>query len=299
MPARLSQLATLFETIIFKYYGPRPKDLTHTPVSSEQTDVDEFIQVDLESVGMEGYILAAAARKKSFDRVPLMNYIAYGIKLINTVLASSKPLDEQASNELKQQLNQMIMDLRSVLAESKTVQVTVNYNDDTVMINGCCGCASGIIIQDVLFSNLKNLGRDDGVYITDIVNAHQSPLLIQANLHLTAELLKQSKASQDLVQEHRVENLRLTTELSKQSKASQDLVQKHRVEIETMRNLNGENRRSLRPVQSQTTQLASQAPLVPKRGPFLLFPQIIEDLFAGNRVENPSPNDFSDFNPYM
>lgn len=250
MPARLGKLATLFETIIFTYYGYRPEDVILESDSEQQEGSDEFIEVKRGSVSIDDYILYAAAQKKGSDRAPLMSYLGYGIQLIRTTLENPKPLDENSCQELKNQLIQLLVDLQSVSVGSKSAHIAVNYNGTQVMIKGCCGCTSGNLLQNVLFSTIKSVDDEMKAYIVDIVNAHQSPLLKQ-------------------------ENQRLAQQVSEQCKASHDLKEKHRMELETMKNMKSE-RRSIRPLpdappQNQTT----------KQVKFSFFSREVDEQYAG------------------
>ncbi len=193
MPTRVNQLATSLEKIIYAYIGSRPKALTDDLLPDEQSvNLDEYIHVDMSALELDEYIQASAARTTGCDRKPLMSYIAHGVKLLNTLQENPKPLDEEAAISLKQELTQLMVNMQLLLVMPKTEQITVKYqvvNDQTIEVNliGCCGCYSGTIIQDVLFSAVKLTSRDIGEYINDIVNAHQYPLLIQDNKRLVDE----------------------------------------------------------------------------------------------------------------
>ena len=287
MPARINQLATQFETIIFKYYGARPSVEAYASEIVGQLDetaekLDEYIQIDTAEVNIKDYIQNCAAKKKGCDRAPLMNYLAHGIDIIKICLANPMPLDQNAARNLKQELTQLLLDMQSLSVLPKVAQIQVTYNGMDVIINGCYGCTSGNIIQEKLGSALKLTPESICEYVSDIINAQQNPLLEQENDRLNKKLLSQLRAVE--------ENARLNqAALPTQSQSYEALRLKPVGESKVMRKASVVSNQSRLAIKGGSVQQPPKLPVVSSYAGSMF--QAFGDLFLDPDCQHSANND--------
>lgn len=279
MPTRTHQLATMFETIIHTYYG-QSGDSTVT-VESTATEplenMDEYVQIDTAEMGIDEYIDMAVDKKRGCERASLMHYVAHGFKLLNTLHNTSKPLELMVIEHIIQDLTQLMTHLQCLLIMPKTSQISLKYDEKEVVIHGCSGCRSGVIVQKVMLLPLHHISGHVCEYITDIVHAHQLVLLAQENKQLKTDMTLFNLQLQRM----EGENKRLHEEASFYSQ----VMLKQLNEIETMRNqLIGSHKERCR--DQASAALSPPLPGISSSNRSSIFPSISALLHDPSQVRN-------------
>lgn len=193
MSTRIKQLAKMFEKIVYEYYGEPGKVLDEKGVmlsDEDCADLKSYEYLHSKDRNIEEHIEASAQAKNTTpDRASLMKHLAHGIALINVLLDDPTPLTKAIVISIKQNLTDLLIDLKKLLNLPKADYITIKYgdNDIEVKIYGCLLCRSGKIIQRTLSSVLMKTSEEIAEYITDIVNAHQYPLLLDECVRLQSE----------------------------------------------------------------------------------------------------------------
>jgi hypothetical protein len=208
MPSRLKQLSMSLESIVLEYYGPLPKTVEYLEVSGKKTQENNeaedsaseaFHSDELQVVvSLEEHIQTVSA-KKGVERATLMQYLAYGVRLINTCLENPFPLTEEASKNLKRELISLIVNMQTLSAGSKTEHIGVVYDNTESIIHGCNDCTSGNLIRKKLFLVWNPTSKDIEEYVTESIDEHQNALLVPA---LTAENSLLKSQNEQLVNEN-------------------------------------------------------------------------------------------------
>ncbi len=183
METRLRQLARLLEKVIYTYYGD-------SQFSNEQKCIvldngldnkDKSFDEEIIKINPCEYIRC----QPESNRKKLMNYIVYGIELINSFVDP----DTSFANKVdifKNQFTEFLVNLQKISTSKKSIQIGVNDADsNVVMLDGCLDCKSGKILQENVFSFITN--RNLSEYIHEIANEHD-----QYNC-----ILKENKTLQD------------------------------------------------------------------------------------------------------
>ena len=181
MPTRIDTLYNALMLAIIEYCDTKTD--TSFMVGESELSLEELITSAMSTNGDD-----------DVDRTSLMKYILYVVNQLKPLVAKKTILDDSAAIDLQQQLIQFVLDIQLALSQSKTTQITVRYGDQDHVLFGCFlilrPCKSGGIIQRQLFEALKlpvNAAKEAITeYVTNAINAHQCPLLRQANKHLKA-----------------------------------------------------------------------------------------------------------------
>ncbi len=228
MPTRVRQLATMFEAVIYEYYEQTA--VSKARVESAASEIDElqdYIQINTPVLDLDEYIEMAAVKKKDWDRVPLMHYLARGVKSLNEVLCTETPLAAYKVEHIKAELTQLMIDLQLLACLPKTDRITLNHDDTEIILHGCSGCRSGEILQKKIIMPLNAISGRVMEYISDSINAHQIPLLATELRRLKA----MSELSENELKSLRAEAKRLQADISSYSR----MLFKQLNEIENMR----------------------------------------------------------------
>ena len=228
MPTRVCQLATMFEAVIHEYYGQTA--VSKARVESAASEIDElqdYIQINTQVLDLDEYIEMAAVKKKDWDRVPLMHYLARGVKIINELLCNQNPLDSATVEHIKADLSQLMIDIQLLSCLPKTEHIRLNHDETEIILHGCSGCRSGEILQKKLIMPLNHISGRVMEYISDSINAHQIPLLAKK----LRRLQTMSELSENELKSLRAETERLHADISSYSR----MLFKQLNEIESMR----------------------------------------------------------------
>jgi len=124
------------------------KNLIEKPLAELQKTLTEMIE---------------SATQKDKTRKPLLDYIVYNIALIKPLLENAAPkLDTE---NIKSQVRQFIQDIQTLMINSQSVELTINYNLQRIkmyglqrsMLRGYSLCISGTLLQDNVFKALDNV----------------------------------------------------------------------------------------------------------------------------------------------
>lgn len=193
MSSRLEQLVNSLSDIILEYCDMPTEAPSFVLLSDKASSTEENLTEQIHQFNKNTDLMELIANMENNPhkqhRQSLMEYLFYGIKLLQPIVNNQFPLNERDATNLQKPLVALIDNLRILLNTSKTMSISVATNNDARLdIYGYNDCNAGRIIRENLFTPLKipvtAANEDIQQFIKDLFNEHQCSRLYLDNERL-------------------------------------------------------------------------------------------------------------------